>query len=105
MKFLFRTLLALILSIALFASCKKENTPTQGQLMVARLKSETWSGDIKSVMIMSYSNGTTRDAGVNLTYNGDGTVTVWDGNSGTAIYSLDNLISYEYNNGTLFLYF
>jgi len=104
MKLLFRLLIALVLSTVFLPACKKENAPTQGQLIAARLKNDLSMTQIESVSIYVNSNGS-RDSGTRVTVNDDGTITILSGNIQSATYSLANLLSYQIQGVNLYLYF
>lgn len=104
MNFLLRTLIAIVLSIILFASCSKTVSPTQAQLIAARLKKDIRQTQILSVSIYFYVNGVT-ESGTGITINEDGTIVVPSGGNFSVVYSLEHLTSYYINGGNLNLFF
>ena len=104
MNFLLRALITFVLSTALFTSCKKTVSPTQAQLIGARLKKDISQTQILSVSIYFYVNGVT-ESGTGITVNEDGTIIVQNGGNNYIVYSLELLTSYFINGGYLNLFF
>ena len=102
-----KTLAFVLFSIVVFSSCKKDNSPTQGQIMAAKLRYDIGVATINGVYVYDFSSGNLRSRGTSVEINGDGTVNVMtEGTNPTNIsYNLETLVTYSIVNGNLDLYF
>ena len=100
-----KTLVFFVFSFVLFSSCKKDNSsPTQGQLVGARLKAALTAQTITQVYVYDYSTGTVRNTGTAVEVDDDGILSVLYAGSGQS-FNLESLIAFSISGATLFLYF
>jgi hypothetical protein len=107
MKRYLNTFVFVLFSICIFSSCVKDNSPTQGQIMAAKLRNDIAGTTINTVYVYDFSSGALRAQGTGIQINGDGTINVINGGSNptNVAFNLQSLITYDFATGYLYLYF